>query len=74
VFQIYGKIFLKKNDTRNGLMFEIPKTRIKICDKSFFINAMKLFNSLPKIVRNETEFLLYLKNVKIFLKKNIVFK
>ncbi len=70
---IWKNIF-KTNDTRNGLMLEIPKTRIKICDKNFFINAMKLFNSLPKIIRNETEFSLYLKNVKIFITKNIVFK
>jgi hypothetical protein len=70
---IWKNIF-KTNGTRNGLMLETPKTRIKICDKNFFINAMKLFHSLSKIVRNETEFSLYLKNVKIFLKKNIVFK
>ena len=39
--------------SRNGLVLQIPKTRLKFCDKNFFINAMYLFNSLTIFIRNE---------------------
>ncbi len=65
-------IFIVEN-TRNGLLLDIPNTRFKFSDKNFFINAIKLFNSLPKTIRNETKLSTFKQNVKMFLSENISF-
>ena len=54
------------NTTRNGIFCKISKTRIKFCDKNFFIYSSKLFNSLPMYIRNETNFNKYVKYLKCF--------
>ncbi len=63
----------KTKITRNGLFLELPKTRMKFCDKNFFINAIHLFNSLPICIRNESKLEIFKQNVKTFLIENIVF-
>jgi hypothetical protein len=62
----------KTKITRNGLFLELPKTRMKFCDKNFFINAFHLFNSLPICKRNESKLKIFNQNVKTFLIENIV--
>ncbi len=67
---LWKEIFETKT-TRNGLILNISKIRFKFLDKNFFINAMKLFISLPIFIRNETNLSVFLQNVKKFLSKNI---
>ena len=69
---LWKDIFIVKN-TRNGLLLNIPNIRFKFSDKNFFINAMKLFNSLPITIRNETKLSTFKQNVKKFLSENISF-
>jgi hypothetical protein len=69
---IWKDIF-KTKTTRNGLLIELPKTKLKFCGKNFFINSINLFNSLPIFIRNETKLSIFIQNVKTFLNENIVF-
>jgi hypothetical protein len=69
---IIWKNTFKTKITRNGLFLELPKTRMKFCDKNFFINAFHLFNSLPICKRNESKLKIVIQNVKTFLIENIV--
>jgi len=48
---------------RNGLLAHVPKTRIQFCDKNFFMYSIKLFNSLPLIIRNCQKFSSFSKHV-----------
>jgi len=60
---------IKFNDTRNGIIIEVPKTRIQKCDQHFFIQISKEFNSLPKDIRNkinEKNFTDIVKNNKLY--------
>ncbi len=60
---------IKFNDTRNGIIIEVPKIRIQKCDQHFFIQISKEFNSLPKDIRNkinEKIFTDIVKNNKLF--------
>ncbi len=68
---LWKNIFIVEN-TRNGLLLDIPNTRFKFSDKKFFINDMKL-NSLPKTIRNETKLSTFKQNVKKFLSESISF-
>jgi hypothetical protein len=68
---IWKNIF-KTKITRNGLFLELPKTRMKFCNKNFIINAIHLFNSLPICIRNESKLKIFKQNVKTFLIENIV--
>jgi hypothetical protein len=69
---LWKDIFIVEN-TRNGLLLDIPNTRFKFSDNNFFINAIKLLNSLPKTIRNETKLSTFKQNVKKFLSENISF-
>jgi len=35
-------------ESRNGILINIPRSRLKLTDKAPLINAMRLFNILPK--------------------------
>jgi len=61
------KNIFKFKSTRNGLILDIPITRLKFCDKNFFINSMYIFNNLPIFIRNEKNLSLFTQNVKQFL-------
>ncbi len=54
------------DNSRNGIVIKIPKTRIKKCDQQFFIRISKQFNDLPKYIRNSITQTNFIKNVKIF--------
>jgi hypothetical protein len=54
------------DNSRNGIVIKIPKTRIKKCDQQFFITISKEFNDLPKDIRNSITQTNFIKNVKIF--------
>ena len=43
------------NNERTGCYIICDKNRINLCDKSFFNYAKSTFNSLPKIIRNESK-------------------
>ena len=42
--------------SRNGIYCKINLNRIKLCDKYIFDFSVKVFNSLPKNIRNECNF------------------
>jgi hypothetical protein len=44
-------------DSSNGILLEPIHTRVRLCDKSFYIYSINLFNSLPILVRNEKTFM-----------------
>ena len=44
-------IQFKSYDSRRGLMCKVPKYRSKLRWESFLVNGPKLFNSLPKEIR-----------------------
>jgi hypothetical protein len=43
-------------DSRNGILLEPIHTRVRLCDRNFYIYSINLFNSLPIIVKNEKSF------------------
>jgi len=45
----------------HGLLIEVPKLRIELCNKFFFYNAFKLFNNFSYEIRNENVFAKYIK-------------
>ena len=52
-------------NTRTGTYAVSVKNRINLCDKSYFHFTKDLFNSLPKVIRNELHFNIY---------KSLIFK
>lgn len=55
--------FIVKN-TRNGIKLELRKTRLKFCDKNYFIYFIRIFNLLPIYIRNESKLSCFIQNVK----------
>ena len=53
-------------NTRNGILCKIPKTRLHKCDEHFFINVSKNFNSMSKNVRNSINDKNFIEIVKTF--------
>jgi len=74
VFKIRYNLFKTENkwskelsfyeNSRNGMFCKIP---VIYKSKNFFINASKLFNDLPKSIRNEKSFNKFVNNLEIFL-------
>lgn len=57
--------FVFYETSRNGIFCKLSKHKT-ICEKSFFINASNLFNSLPKDFRSETNLTKFLNNLQTF--------
>jgi hypothetical protein len=68
---VHWKNFFVTNNTRNGLVISNINTRINLCDKNFFVYAIKLFNSLPIDIRNEQSFICYKSKLELFLLRNM---
>jgi hypothetical protein len=53
--------------TRNGTYCKINLNRICLVDKEFFNYCIKLYNGLPKFIRNESKLSKFMKNCKNYL-------
>jgi hypothetical protein len=53
--------------TRNGIFCKINSNRLSLSDKYFFDYCIKLFNKLPKHIRNECKISKYVIECKKYL-------
>ncbi len=56
------------NNDRNGVYMRSDRIRIYKCEQTFFNNCRKVFNDLPKQLRNIEEYKTFMKCVKTILK------
>jgi hypothetical protein len=60
-----SKYIISEND-RNGRLILKSRTRNEFCDKNFFIYSIDSFNQLPRHVRDESNFKIFLTNCENF--------
>ena len=67
----YKKLFVL-NKSRNGNLIHNIFTRINLCDNNMFVMGIKLFNTLPIDIRNETKYSKFCKLCLMFLYSEFV--
>jgi hypothetical protein len=63
----YSRLSFTNND-RNGVYIRSNRIRIYKCEQTFFNYCCKVFNDLPKELRNIEEYKAFMKGVKTILK------
>jgi len=68
------KHYYKFYDSRNGIFIEQLFSRIYFCDKNFVCNSINLFNSLPKDIRNEQKYSVFIRKCESYFNALIFFE
>ena len=64
---VFNNIYKFVNN-RNGKFLYVPRTRNNLCDRNFYINSIKLYNSLPIYIRNIEKLSLFKRSLNLFYK------